>query len=298
MNYTTGSDALDAYRESLYSGAAPRLYSIGAGELSRFEIGPGLVCMVGGIPGGGKTAFVAQATIDALRSTPDLRALIANVEMSNTALLDRQVARLSGVSLDVIRHRKLDESHAGRIDAALTTLDAIAARLAFLNQPYTLENVAAAADAHHSELIVIDYLQRFPPPGKHGDARTAMNSTMNYLRRFAAAGCAMLVVSAVGRTKDKAGRSSYDADGLNLASFKESGELEYGVNGGWILIPDPREPGAVTLRHVKSRDGEMRDIRLWFDGAHQSFTAVASRGDATSEGLAALWESTPAEADA
>jgi hypothetical protein len=39
---------------------------------------------------------------------------------------------------------------------------------------------------------------------------------MDYLRQFADAGVAVLVLAAVGRVKDSRGRSSYSGDGLNL----------------------------------------------------------------------------------
>ena len=51
---------------------------------------------------------------------------------------------------------------------------------------------------------------------------------MDFLRQFADAGTAVMVISAIGRTKDSKGRSSYAGEGLNLASFRESSELEFG----------------------------------------------------------------------
>ena len=56
---------------------------------------------------------------------------------------------------------------------------------------------------------------------------------MNYLRQFAEAGVGLMVVSAVGRSKDSKGRSSY-TEGLSLASFRESSELEFGADDAFI----------------------------------------------------------------
>ena len=39
-----------------------------------------------------------------------------------------------------------------------------------------------------SPAVLLDYLQRIPPPGEHGDKRAAVNATMDYLRQFADAG--------------------------------------------------------------------------------------------------------------
>jgi replicative DNA helicase len=134
-----------------------------------------------------------------------------------------------------------------------------------------LENVAAAADAFDADLILLDYIQRIPPPGDHGDKRSAVDATMNYLRQFADAGVAVLVVAAVGRTKDKAGRSSYDGDGLNLASFRESSELEFGADDAFMLVNHPKQADLVILKHLKARHTEARDLTLRFDRACQRF---------------------------
>src|SRR5208283_2731807 len=64
-------------------------------------------------------------------------------------------------------------------------------------------------------------------------------------------------------------------DGLSLASFRETSELEYGADDAFILAPDGGEGGSssrVILKHLKSRHGEARDIALSFDRKHQRFT--------------------------
>jgi replicative DNA helicase len=276
-NYATAADLLDAWRDDVLSGTPPTLYPVGSGELARLEIGPGLVWLLGGAPGAGKTAFVMQLVIDALRLTPTLRVLVCNVEMSVGVLLDRQLARLSGIDLDTIRHRRFDGSHADRLNLAIHTLEALGERLAFVRPPFDLANIAAAADAHNADLIVLDYVQRIRPPGEHGDKRGSVNALMDYLRQFADAGVAVIVLSAVGRTKDDQGRSSYSGSGMSLASFRESSELEFGCDDAFILHPegDKSEGDTLRLRHLKSRHGEARDLLLKFDRPRMSFAAVS-----------------------
>lgn len=304
-NFVTAGDCFDCWRDELLTGKAPAFYPIAdAGELARIEIGPGLVTLFGGAPGAGKTAFTMQATVDALRLTPTLRALVCNVEMPPSVLLDRQLARLAGLDAGLIRRRKLDASHGSRMDAGLDGLESIADRLAFVKPPFTLENIAAAADAFDAGLMLLDYAQRITPPGQHGDRRNSVNALMDYLRQFADAGLAVLVVAAVGRTRDNKGRSSYAADGLNLASFRESSELEFGADDAFILGPEARDAGLVTLRHLKARHGEQRDVPLRFDKARQAFTPEDSSAetDARPDGkllsaLRGLWGSAAAGND-
>lgn len=275
--FQVAADTLAPWRDDVLTGTPPILYPVGAGELSRLEVGPGLVSLFGGAPGAGKTAFTMQLAVDVLRMTPGLRALVCNVEMPPSILLDRQLARLSGVSLTAIRYRRLGAAEADRIDQGLHTLEAMADRLGFVRPPFTLANVAACADEFRAGLIVLDYIQRIAPPGEHGDKRGSVNATMDYLRQFADAGVAVIVVSAVGRSKDARGRSSYAGDGLNLASFRESSELEFGCDDAFILHPadDDTEGDMMRLRHLKSRHGEQGDLWLTFNRSIQRFTPTA-----------------------
>ncbi|MBI5863433.1 MAG: hypothetical protein HZB38_02755, partial [Planctomycetes bacterium] len=173
--FQVAADVLDGWRDSVLCGTPPVLYPIGAGELARIEVGPGLVTLIGGAPGAGKTAFTMQAAVDALRLTPTLRALVCNVEMPPPVLLDRQLARLSGVDLTTIRYRRLGAEHANRIDAGLNTLAAVADRLCFVRPPFDLGNVAAAADDFGAGLLLLDYIQRIDPPGAADEARHRVN---------------------------------------------------------------------------------------------------------------------------
>jgi replicative DNA helicase len=267
------ADLFDDWRDDVLSGSPPTLYPAGDGDLSRIEIGPGLVSLLGGAPGTGKTALVMQLVVDALRRTPDLKALVCNVEMPPSVLLDRQLARISGIEAGLIRHRRLGVEHAGAAERGMDVLEGLSDRLAFVRSPYSLTNVAESADTFDATLIVIDYIQRIDAPGEHGDRRGAVAATMSYLRQFADAGVALIVVSAVGRSKDSKGRSSY-AEGLNLASFRESSELEFGADDAFILAPvegGEESAARVVLNHLKSRHGETKDIALDFDRKHQRF---------------------------
>lgn len=301
-HYTVAADAFADWRDALFSGIAPTLYPVGVGALGRIELGPGRVVLVGGIPGGGKTALAMQLVIDSLRAEPALRAVVANVEMTPAVLLDRQLSRLAGVPLDMIARRTLDGSHADRIDRGLATLETVADRIAFVEAPYDLGNIAATADDFGGGLLTLDYLQRIRPPGEHSDRRGSVDALMDYLRQFADAGCAVLCVSAMARSKDGRGRSTYDGESLGLASFRESSELEYGADSAFVLVPHRDDAEAVTLRCLKHRHGEPMDIALRFERRLQRFTpddptpSEAERGETLTK-LAALWNRTPAADD-
>jgi replicative DNA helicase len=274
------------------------LYSVGAGPLGQIEIGPGIVTLIGGSPGAGKTAFVMQCVVNALRLDETLRVCVCNVEMSAETLFDRQLARISGIDLSSIRHRRLTAMHSERLD---TALEPLTERLCFVRPPFGLADVAAAAEdgAFEADIIVLDYIQRISPPDANGDKRSEVDATMNYIRQFADVGIAVIVVAAVSRTRDRQGRSSYDGSGLNLASFRESSELEFGADDAFILCPDSGQGSTVTLRHLKARNGEPRDVRLEFDRTLQRFSpvdgVVTPENAASTSTLSELWgRTTPA----
>jgi replicative DNA helicase len=241
-----------------------------------------------------------QCLIDALMLTPSIKALVCNVEMTPGTLLDRQFARLAEIELTLIRYRRLTAEHSEAIKRGMDAVELLADRLAFVRPPFDLANVAQSADAFESDLILLDYIQRIGAHGKHADRRGAMDATMGSLRQFADGGVAIIVVAALARSKDSKGRSSYN-DGLSLASFRETSELEYGADDAFILAPNDEEgasSSAITLKHLKSRHGEARDINLSFDGKYQRFMPAepdqpAKRAEKSKfkADLQALWNS-------
>ena len=135
--YQSTADLLDPWRDDVLSGKPPTLYPVGTGELARIEIGPGLVTLIGGAPGAGKTALTLQWVLDALSATPSLKALVCNVEMSPSTLLDRQLARLADIDADTHptstahgRARRRDRArHGSPGDASPTGSPSFARRL-------------------------------------------------------------------------------------------------------------------------------------------------------------------------
>lgn len=51
-NFQTAADVFDSWRENVFAGTPPTLYPVGDGELARIEIGPKLITLIGGAPGG------------------------------------------------------------------------------------------------------------------------------------------------------------------------------------------------------------------------------------------------------
>ena len=272
MNFTLADKVFfDQFADDVLHGKPPLIFKTGIGELADLGIGADQVVLIGGQPGAGKTSFTLQLVTDALRNHPDLKVLYACCEMSPFALLTKQLARFSGISATKIRQRNYDAEMRRRIDHALRELRGIASRLVFLNQPYSIKNLIESADDQNAGIVVIDYVQRFEPRGDHKDKRSGMNEIMTDCRTIAGHGLAVVIISAVGRQKGKSGSSSYE--NLNMASFRESSELEFGCDQAFILSPGAVDD-MVYLTHLKNRHGELRSLTLEFNKPTQLFKAL------------------------
>lgn len=269
-SYLTGSELFGSWFDDVKRGEPPVRFKLPP-PFDKLDLRPGRLFVAGGRPGSGKTAALTQIGIDLLRLNESARMLVANVEMVPSLIADRIVSRLSGVPLTAIADRTLTPGQLDRVQTAVNALVPVAGRLAFLHAPFALEHVATAADAFGANVIVLDYVQRLAVGDGRGDKREQLETIATVLRRFCDAGVLVLCASAVARQRS-AGGSTYN--GLNLASFRGSSELEYGADAAYIL--NPGEGGIVTFTCEKNRFGPLADIVTKFDGETQTFAVPPS----------------------
>ena len=305
FSFQPAADLLGDWRDSVLSGTPPTLYRVGDGELARLEIGPGLVTLLGGAPGAGKTALVMQFVFEALVRESAFGRWCAMSRWPLPFCSTANSPDSAGSTPETSGTAGSGPSTARPFRGECTPWSMSPTASPSFEPPFNLENVAQSADEFGANLLIIDYIQRVGSHGEHGDKRGAVDATMSYLRQFADAGVALIVVSAVGRSKDSKGRSSY-VKGLNLASFRESSELEFGADDAFILAPDDgrdASPDRVVLKHLKSRHGETKDFFLTFDRRHQRFTPAEPDSPAPAEtgklqaALRAAWGRTPPAAE-
>jgi replicative DNA helicase len=265
-SYVTCPDLIGTWMEDVRRGDPPVRYAIPE-PFDTIDLRPGRLVLLGGAPGSGKTAAILQMTIDLLCGNPEARALVANVEMVPSMLLDRVASRLSAVPLTTISNRTLTPGELSRVRVALEVFAPVAPRLAFLDPPHSLEHVAAAAGAFGANVLIADYVQRFSLGAGKGDKREQLETITAVLRGFCDRGAVVLAAAAVARQKGVSG-SSYR--GLNLASFRGSSELEFGADACYLLAQG--EGGLVGLGCVKNRYGPTTNILTQFDPTTQTFT--------------------------
>ncbi len=301
--FVAGPELFVGWQQQILEGSPPKTWLLGP-LFEHVVVAPGRIVLLGGPPGAGKTALLLQWVFTALVLNPLLKILVANVEMSPSRLLDRQLSRLSGVPLNAIIRRE-HKAHHEKLQTGFAMIQGVMDRIAFVQGPFDLEGLAGAADEFQADLLVLDYLQRFELAGRHNGLREKINAMMSSLRQFASAGVGILAAAALTRSRDSAGRSSYDGKHLGMASFRESSELEYGCDDAFLLFPvgnvDPDEHDddsiqLTMLAHVKSRDGEPKSIPLRFHRRIQRFTsydAIETTVPSVAASVNQVWKGTP-----
>lgn len=280
-NLKPAAELFGTWFTDLEKGEPPIRYKL-LEPFTALDIRPGRLLLFGGAPGAGKTAALLQIAVDLLRLNEGVRVLVANVEMAPALLADRIAARLSGVPLTTIMNRELAPEQLDRVRLAMGTLTSMLPRLSFLEAPYTLEHLFAAATEHQANVVILDYIQRFSLGDGKAEKRQQLEDAAAALRRVCDMGAAVLCAAAVARQRGLTG-SNYK--GLNLASFRGSSELEYGCDGAYLFAPD--ESGLVTMKCEKNRYGAVEDIVTAFNPVTQTFTAAPA-------GLESFDHATPA----
>jgi replicative DNA helicase len=274
--YLTGTGLSDLLTRGLVQGFGHESFDMShlnavPGWPSPVTVGRGLVTLIGGQPGQGKSALAEQIVFDLLTRETDLRVLIANVELSPPVLLARHIARLQQV--DVIKMLTGNVSKAEREAASAAVADMLPHlhRLAVLPTPRTMIDIAAAAYEFEADVLLVDYVQRVQADAE-ADARNNSSAVMASLRACADGNRAVIAISALARGKSSSGSTYSNATGI--ASFRESSELEYGADWAGILHADGHD---LFLTVVKNRYGNLAKIDAEFNGSRLSWQFGAQR---------------------
>lgn len=269
-NCVSGLDAVQSWRSGLDRG--PREVWASA-ELGPFACSPGCITVLGAQPGLGKTSFSLAYVIGILRQYRDLKALIMNAEMPPGSLIDRAISNLAEVNAGALWSRTLARSDLQRVDNALERHKSVLARIYFSGPPFTVLHALHGVEQTGARLACLDYLQKLNMD-VGSSAKQRVDIVCTEVRELCEmTGCAVLMISALARSKSMMGTSEYNTD-AGMAGYKESGSIEYDGDFPWIMGPVSRNAdGSMTLRMVaeKNRYGAKSDYYLRFDGALQRF---------------------------
>jgi len=253
-----GSEVLTQVYNKLHNHTKPILYDAGFGP-GVFGLAPHRITVFAGEAGVGKSSLAMACMFDALANHPDLRAAVANVEVSDEELMQREFSRQSGIPFNKIFHADLTPEEDSLLAEVREQMQPVLERVTFLSEPfspYCLEEGMRWAEA---DLLVVDYLQQLHRPNGMGP-REAVEESMAGLRGLAKQGKCILAISQVSRPQMGGGKRGLDG-------LKESGQIGYDATNVFTLKELKAQGGfsRVCLKHDKSRSGPRQDLTLLWD---------------------------------
>jgi len=256
------------FRETVEAGTVSGLITTFP-ALNRFELGHGLLTVIGAPPGRGKTALACQIMFEAIANNHNLGPVyFTGNDTAFSTIVMREVTRRTNINYDAIRFNNLTSEQQPQVLTALTEIEHATTSLRVLD-PATWSSLRQLP-RNEPAMLIVDYIQSHAPPEL--EIRQGVGHVMKMLRDFANNGWAVLALSAVKRPST----GSYDDAKLDLSSFRESSDIDFAVDAAYVLkntkaIPNDSPARNVRLECVKNRNGAQLNIDLSFDPSAMQF---------------------------
>lgn len=264
------------FRERLYAmqSASPK-HATGVEELDyhlRGGIREGEVMVIGGAPGAGKSTLALQIARNFAR-----RGVVVGwlaVDESPAGLDARNLQAELGVTRE-----EAEKPCEDTIRRALARMSELDFPLYIYDADATVEDVfkgLAELPQSGPRCIIIDSLQtaRTQLSADFDNPRQRVDELFNWCKRAArlpGQKCVLIFTSELARGAYRSKRSAENSD--PLASFKESGTAEYGVDVALVLSNVRGESDLVQAELVKCRPGDKGTFNLELDRDRATFNA-------------------------
>lgn len=239
----------------------------------------GDMIVIGGVPGGGKTAFAQQIADRAVKR--NIPGGVSSMEMPEEQLVDRKFAAKTGIATTDLRRGALSQWHWERIGAAAAEMDKWPLYIDDTPAQSITQLMAAARLAHRRhgiQFLVVDYLQLAVGTNRRRDGSREQEISEISKGLKALAGelkIPVFVLAQFNRGPEQR------ADGRPKKSdFRESGAIEQDADA-CILIW--RQKDKSTLILDKNRFGPIGDVDVEFDGARTLFQQAMTQDNRHTE---------------
>lgn len=280
------SDRWMGFVDELEAGADPRALDTPWMDLNEVvELKPGQLVTVGAATGGGKSLLGMNlaAHVALTRNKP---ALVASMEMGGSELMARLTAAESGVVLDRLIRRQLDQSDWEKVFKAAPRLQNAHNFILDDSPNLTIGKIRArmrwmASTGNSPAIVVADYLQLMTPENAKPNANRA-NEVAELSRglKLLAMEFEIPVIALAQFNRGAAGRQPVVTD------FKDSSAIEQDSNVIVLMhrplnedgSPDDNRAGEIDLIVAKNRNGASgRIVPLVFQG-HYARLRSMNRG--------------------
>lgn len=232
---------------------------------------PGDLIIIGGYPSSGKSAWALQC---AWHWAKDYKVGFFSLETSSEKLFDRQMAAAAQISMTDIKRNSIAEAEWDRLCGM--TKDITARNLELIPAAgMSPTDVRAVTMMRGYQIILVDYLQLLEGPGENRTSQvTAISIALHTLAQ--SMGVTVVALSQLARQGQQQKNAPPD-----MSALRESGQIEQDADLIMMLsLVDKDKPsGERDLRIRKNKEGVCPNIRLTFDGRHQTFSKAPLTGE-------------------
>ena len=228
----------------------------------------GQMTAVAAAPGVGKSALALQLAIACLSHDQTINAAWCLGEMTRAALAARAVTHWGGNSAgltlqDVIKKKGDSRTYA----ASLAT--AVGDRLKLIEAPLVIDRIERAVEKDSIKLLIVDYIQLVQSSRHFQDATGEIVDCLRKLRQITSAhNVATLLVTNVAKGVDHNTEIGNIGKGSNQIDF-DCDNLLFGQRVDEVGSDGEQK---IIWHCKKLRQGERKDVELWFNGKYQQFT--------------------------
>jgi replicative DNA helicase len=255
-------DMVSAFMDLMESPAAPAM-STGIPALDKALDGgfrPGTMIVVGARPGVGKSLLLQQFTQAAAEAGHG--AMFISMEMSETELMERFLARESEIPLTSIRRRQLHREQKRLLAAAGQRIAKLPLAVVDLSH-VSLSLIAARArerqrTARGLAMIAVDYVQLMTVGNPRSTRQEQVAENSRGLKRIAR-DLQVPVVVAAQLNRGPEGRIDKKPE---MSDLRETGSLEQDADVVILLNPDPTDDRVMELIIAKHRQGRTGKVTV------------------------------------
>ncbi|BAK99942.1 replicative DNA helicase [Oscillibacter valericigenes Sjm18-20] len=240
---------------------------------------PGDMVIIAGRTSDGKTALALQFVAGiGLKH----RVGYFSYESTKDKLFDRHVSNAAMLSYTTIKRNNLSEADYNDLLELKDKLTAPQVRLIDA-AGMTVLDIQAYSQAHHFDVIVVDYLQKVASPSwmrreKEYDRVTDISSSLQQFGRVSDTTIIALSQLSRGERDKKTGKVRDPV----ISDLRSSGQIEQDADVIMLLYRedyDDKQSNRI-LQLAKNKEGEILDkVRFKFDGDRQTFSRIAPGAD-------------------
>ena len=224
----------------------------------------GDVTVVGARPGVGKSAFVTQMIGQMAKKS--YRVGYFNLEMNESQVYERFVARLAELSLTRVRRAKTflgeEQEKFNKANDEMSGYDVIIS-----TGSKAVSEIRTESRHQRFDVIIIDYLQLIKADRRYSNRVSEVGDISKAIKELSMAlHVPIILLSQLNRTSE-----IRDTKEPTMSELRESGDIEQDASN-IILLWNMSEDGKYKgLKVEKQRQGEHMKEGLMFDGEHMKF---------------------------